>query len=80
MFSISALELVLVIVLAASALAAYLRRLAVTRWMVAAAVCFALASLLTPADIASTLLIGTVFLACFAVGTIQRSPRPSPSA
>jgi hypothetical protein len=75
MFSLGVLELLLTVAIAIPAGVFFLRGIPGTRWLVAATACFAAASVLTPADIATTLLFGVAFLGCFYCGTKQPRPR-----
>ncbi len=75
LFSVSATEVLLIVAFAISAWVLFLRRSRYTVWLTAAAICCALASVTTPADLASTILLSVVFFGCFFVGTKYRSPR-----
>jgi hypothetical protein len=75
MFSLGVLELLLTVAIAMAAAVFCLRGIPGTRWLVAATACFAAASVLTPADVATTLLFGVAFLGCFYCGTKQPRPR-----
>ena len=79
MFAIGVLELVVALGVALAAMGCYLMRLRGTRWVAAAAGCLALASVLTPADLASTLIIAAVCLACFYGGMRQRQSTCAPT-
>jgi len=75
MFSIGVLEVLLTSAIAISAALFCWRGIPGARWLVAATACFAAASVLTPADIATTLLFGVAFVSSFYLGTKQRTPR-----
>ena len=79
MFSIGVLELVLTLVFAVVAFGLYFRGVSAARWLFALAGCFALASVLTPADIASTLLFAIAFFGSFYLGTKHKAPQASTS-
>jgi Sec-independent protein secretion pathway component TatC len=79
MFSIGVFEILLTALLGAGALGLHFCGIAASRWLTAAMGCFALASLLTPADIASTLLFGIAFFVCFGFGARQGTRQASPS-
>jgi multisubunit Na+/H+ antiporter MnhG subunit len=69
-FSIGLLELAAVTVVAVFAITAFLRRDDRYRWLVAATVCAALGSLLTPADIGSMLVMSCVLIGVFTMGAV----------
>lgn len=68
MLSISVSELIAVIGIAISAVVWFLIRDAKWRWAALATVCFGLASMLTPADLLSTVAVSFVLLAMFFAG------------
>lgn len=72
MFSVSPIELIVTIVVALMALGCFMIRARNTRWLVAFAGCLALASVLTPADIASTVIVAIACFTCFICGTKQK--------
>lgn len=80
MLSIGVIELALTTAIAFVALGCYVKRVRGTRWLVAATGCLALASVLTPADLASTLIIAIALFACFYCGTKQRLSSTAPAA
>jgi Sec-independent protein secretion pathway component TatC len=80
MFSVGPIELGLTVAIAFMALGCFLKRVRGTRWLVASAGCLALASVLTPADIASTVIIAIACFGCFYCGTKQRMSNVAPAA
>jgi hypothetical protein len=72
MFAIGVIELTVTLAVALAALGCHVLRLRGRRWVAAAAICLALASVLTPADLASTLIVAAACLACYFGGTRQR--------
>jgi Sec-independent protein secretion pathway component TatC len=80
MFAVGVIELAVTVAIAIVALGCYVKRLHGTRWVVALAGCFALASVLSPADLVSTLIVAVALMACFWCGTNQRMSNVAPTA
>jgi Sec-independent protein secretion pathway component TatC len=80
MFSVGTIELGLSVAVAVMALGCFLFRVRGTRWLVASAGCLALASVLTPADVASTVIVAIACFTCFYFGTKQKVSNMAPAA
>ena len=72
LFSIGSLELLAIILIAVPTFVMYFRRDARCRWFFAVLVCMALASITTPADVASTAVMFPAFLSTFMMGARYR--------
>ena len=73
MFSVSPIELALTVLVSLMALGCHVRQMSGARWLIASAGCLALASVLSPADPASTVAVATACFICFYWGTRQKT-------
>lgn len=80
MFSLSFLELIVSATLLVGGAIVSWRQIAAGRWLIPLAGCFTLAALLTPADLATTLVVTLAMTGCFFWGTRQRIVRSSPDS
>ena len=71
-FSIGMLEVVLTVTMAIPAILLFGRHYSLAKWFAVATACSLIASMLTPADVASTLPFGVALFFCYFVGTKQR--------
>jgi hypothetical protein len=80
MFSVGPIELGMTVLVAVITLGCFVFRVPGTRWLVASAGCLSLATVLTPADIASTVLVAIACFTCFYCGTKQKVSNVAPAA